>query len=525
MKYKAFYLENFKGVDKIRVELKEGIPICLLGSNEAGKTTVLRGIECFGQLLRDASLGLQPSEIAPKVFPFNASVILGATVELDKSEVKALMESLRHKYVVTPVEAPEDVEAEEESYGEDGEAEEREGAEEEEEDSEDYEHELSNWEDMLKKAGGIVEIKYVYPFENSECSGVETEVICQGKKCEWDDDFLAFVSQKCPEIVYTDDVLFRVPEKIRFLNPKFNVSEGDAQYEKYKKYQVDPTLKDNLNLRWQGIFSDLLSASQTKGQYMDFQESVVDVLAENPDSLEQMRQATSGMQTTLNREIVKAWAQTIGQKTFSRITLQDHTNPAAAYYDYDIRVEAGSNTFPLQDRSKGVQWFFCFMILTKIKAARAPNGIVFLLDEPATNLHIDYQARIYDAIKDLASKTGVSVLYATHAPSLTPKTEEVREGMVLVHNKFRDRLDQDAAKKIVAKNYTRLTATDRKLFGNALAPCIQGNIVDTIENLQQGDGRGKELADRLLKGAKIVVDTLAKAGGLANLIDKIPWGD
>ena len=46
MRYKEFYFENFKGIEKMRLPLTGGVTT-LIGLNESGKTTILEAIFCF----------------------------------------------------------------------------------------------------------------------------------------------------------------------------------------------------------------------------------------------------------------------------------------------------------------------------------------------------------------------------------------------------------------------------------------------------------------------------------------------
>lgn len=47
MKYKGFYISNYKAVKNTKIDLSAEGLILLLGINESGKTTILRSIECF----------------------------------------------------------------------------------------------------------------------------------------------------------------------------------------------------------------------------------------------------------------------------------------------------------------------------------------------------------------------------------------------------------------------------------------------------------------------------------------------
>jgi len=56
MIYKKFYFENYKGIkDKLEfpVNVDSKKPYCIIGNNEGGKTTILKGMAFISRLCRD----------------------------------------------------------------------------------------------------------------------------------------------------------------------------------------------------------------------------------------------------------------------------------------------------------------------------------------------------------------------------------------------------------------------------------------------------------------------------------------
>ena len=54
MIYKKFYFKNYKGIkDRLEFEIdaNSNKPYCIIGKNEGGKTTILKGINLIGQLI------------------------------------------------------------------------------------------------------------------------------------------------------------------------------------------------------------------------------------------------------------------------------------------------------------------------------------------------------------------------------------------------------------------------------------------------------------------------------------------
>lgn len=71
--------------------------------------------------------------------------------------------------------------------------------------------------------------------------------------------------------------------------------------------------------------------------------------------------------------------------------------------------------YQLRERSLGFQWFFCFWMFAYFRTLRADEtGVIFLLDEPASNLHATAQAEILSSLARLAHKDNI-VVYSTHS--------------------------------------------------------------------------------------------------------------
>lgn len=493
MRFSSFFLKNFRGIDEVEIKIEKGVPICLLGSNEAGKTTILKGIELLGKRLQKGSLNGGRASIKPRKYPFTDTVVIGAEIIFDSRDIAAF--------------SPSNDSTEDETAA------------------------ISRYKKLLKEHK-VLNIRFEYKFTDIAYDGEDIIIECGEERIERQEQVLKFVSARCPDIIFTDDLLFNVPETIRFLNPTYNIAKDDDDFEDYRNIIEDKLLNHPENRRWQNILSDILTVAHG-GESKTFKEEVVNALSREPNNEEHrksIQQIIAKMQSTLNREIANKWAKTIGQKTFSRFVFKEHINPESAHYDYSIKVESGENVFSLKDRSKGMQWFFCFMLTTKIKASRSRKGVLFLLDEPATNLHIDYQKRIYLALADLAKsrQKNISVVYSTHSPSMTPITNQVKEAMILVHNKFDDRRDKSAAQKIIAKRYEDLkTSEDIKLFCSALGPCIEGNI---INDFVASTGRSHvDFSQKLYISAKKIAEKGMRALGIADrmsslssLMDRLP---
>ncbi|GAE94805.1 hypothetical protein JCM21714_3995 [Gracilibacillus boraciitolerans JCM 21714] len=89
----------------------------------------------------------------------------------------------------------------------------------------------------------------------------------------------------------------------------------------------------------------------------------------------------------------------------------------------DIRVKNQKHrvSIPLNQRSKGFNWFFSFIVwFSKIKNDKNYN-YVLLLDEPGLNLHASAQADLLRFIEDLSDE--YQIIYTTHSPFMVDSTK------------------------------------------------------------------------------------------------------
>jgi 5S rRNA maturation endonuclease (ribonuclease M5) len=75
--------------------------------------------------------------------------------------------------------------------------------------------------------------------------------------------------------------------------------------------------------------------------------------------------------------------------------------------------------FSINQRSLGFRWFFSFLLFTKYRGCRARNttNVLFLLDEPASNLHTTAQLRLQKSLGEMA-KSNYRFIYTTHSQYL-----------------------------------------------------------------------------------------------------------
>jgi hypothetical protein len=205
-----------------------------------------------------------------------------------------------------------------------------------------------------------------------------------------------------PEILYYDDFIFKIPDKIQFIKKEGN---------EVCKYSND--INQDINDTWQLVLDDILTS--TNPQFKSFQERIVDNWN---DDLSLAKQHLSEMEGKLNEIITRRWKELFnnsGKKlNFEKIQLNCMPDGKYLNVSFDV-ITTTHKSFRIDERSKGCKWFFSFLLFTEFRKNRTKN-ILFLLDEPASNLHSSAQHKILEAIRELSNNS--LVIYATHSHHL-----------------------------------------------------------------------------------------------------------
>ena len=426
MYYSHFTLENFRGISEpVTVDLRQSKkkPICLVGNNESGKTTILKGIELIGLLCKGKNM--ENGELArcrpKKGIEFTGNITLSAGIVFEPADLRVTSED-------------------------DG---------------------FSEIKALLKKQDKKTEIRFVYGYEISEWKYQETAV------CGLDNEgdvalFMQFIAD-LPAIIYLDDFNFDIPDFIRFAKPGYEDSS-------------DLILNSRANRFWQEVFNDIFKGASINKKtkrlspsfqlFNPFMYYITAWAQKNPQDQDAVKQRIVGMGEFLNKVIQKDWEDISGLKSsFDRFEVSRKTEDSEEFEDYTIEAYEKGNAFALSERSKGCRWFFCFKILTQIRGYRDQKETLFLLDEPASNLHIHPQDKILLNLGKLAKTK--RVIYSTHAPHLID-TDNLDNCLVVDNKKVRE---VDAAEITVSEFRD---AAKRKVMTQPLEPVMERLIMEAI---------------------------------------------
>ena len=84
----------------------------------------------------------------------------------------------------------------------------------------------------------------------------------------------------------------------------------------------------------------------------------------------------------------------------------------------ELSIEDHDGYYYIDERSLGFRWFFVFSLITKYKRSSSDDsqGIVYLFDEPASNLHAGAQSQLLKSLDRLSENC--AIIYTTHSHHL-----------------------------------------------------------------------------------------------------------
>ncbi len=409
MRYLQFDIRNFKGIEHVSLDLSKAPRSrvhTLIGLNESGKTTILEAINRFayredlGVLSGPGYTQQDVHELIPisKRANFNGSISIVAIVELDETDKQQIKAILRrdHNIVLTSM-LPSSFPI-----------------------SQSHNFKSSRFESVSPMTW------------NLEPTG-RTPTAPVSHKLDGDDwQKLAEVTKSfLPRLMYFPNFLFEFPDKIYLQN-------APADQQKHAFYQtvlqdVLDAIGDKTNIA-QHIIARAKSTKEFDKKILDSMllkmgAHITKTVFSAWDKIFKQPAGTKEIVVTLGKDILpnkmakrkktaasgNASVKDTGSK--EKEAGKDIAAAKEAYF-LQLRLKEGNIYYEISERSLGFRWFFTYLLLTQYRGFRTggPRNVVFLLDEPASNLHPSAQGQLLDSFRSLPE--GCHIIYTTHSHHL-----------------------------------------------------------------------------------------------------------
>ena len=438
MKIKKFSFEHFKGINKAEINLSKSANanvFTLVGPNECGKTTVLEAIHSLKFDTENQAVleGIGISETSDDFVrigdkgSFNGEIKLEAVTLIEDWEKDFVIDQYNKKFghFLIKESIPDEltfIKVHAFSNGDYVESE-----------SNEYWEIAEIFKIREKMDEGPKELDTEASGDDPEQGDQESSKIESNyherdlSREEW--DYLdGYLSALLPKILYFPNLLSRFPDKIYLDNE-----------------QVSDASQKEINSFYLKILQDVLVASKGDADNdLNIKDHILDRLKSGTDDNKQkVQNLLSSMGTRITKDIQKDWNEIFSKNedvSDQKIVLQSGLDKKRVgdkfieRYYISFLVNEDSKDYLMKQRSLGFRWFFCFFLFT-IYRAQKDKSIIFLFDEPASNLHPKAQTKLLESLTKI-SETGAIIIYSTHSHHLIKPAW--LEGAYVVRNKSAD---------------------------------------------------------------------------------------
>ena len=380
MKFTKFEIKNYKGIKDVTLNLyPEGSNVfTLIGLNESGKTSILEAISQFNPARDEneiselySSIAIKTNEDYSSLIPkqlkanFNDEIIISATIEFSQEDRDKIIE---------------------------------------------YANKYSD-EFNIIDIDNEIKIKQTVSFENSTYKKRTTYVnfsFKERKNKRKKEIIHKFFSKEEPirEFhIYIYDYIKSLIPKINYF-PTFIFS----QPEKIKIFGENQTIQDKI---YTTILSNIASSLRNP---LDLKTHIIDrAISADENDAETLQSSLDQMSALMTKDIFSLW-QKILQGDFNNreITLRHSVDQYKKNVYIQFQIKQGASRYNFMERSLGFRWFFSFLLFTFYNQKKDDKPTLFLLDEPASNLHAKAQEELLKSFQRITDNKN-QVIYSTHS--------------------------------------------------------------------------------------------------------------
>lgn len=379
MKFVKFKIRNFKGITDAEINLKRGAGnvFTLIGLNESGKTTFLEAMSFLMEksdekqhkdMFGDSFVFLDdPTKLIPlKSFAnFNSTISVKGFLSFSDGEKEDIINSLQDFYPGKKFEFNNDEIIIEKKL----------------------EFKDSNLKNQLYSWNMDLKIKNARAKTFKELDDSQEE---------WKKAINLIKERYMPTISYFPSFLFNFPKEIYIDSNQLQGQEKIIN-DYYKDiltdilYSTDPNANINVHIL----------------QRLQMDNDVEKRKAEH---------LLNQMGVSFSKDFLTRWDEIFKQQNTRDKTIVMGWGKTAKGVYISFKLKDGADDYFISERSLGFRWFFSFLLFTELKSHRKnQKNILFLLDEPASNLHASAQIEILNSFERTTSNNNNTIIFSTHS--------------------------------------------------------------------------------------------------------------
>lgn len=381
MKFTKFTIKNYKGIHDITLNMipEGGNIFTLVGLNESGKTSILEAISQFNpamqeegkeikQLYSTSVEDIDPVRLIPKHLKsnFGEKITIKAVLRLtndDKEKITSDVNSSHEQYEIKDL-SDEII----------------------------ISHNLFFTSSKYEKRLNYVTFGFSYK-DKSRRKGKWKEV-CLFDKDVLPRDFHDFIydslKRLIPSIYYFPTFIFNQPEKIKISGGNQSVID-----------KIYTRILDNI--------------AHSTPNTLNIEEHIIDRAFSDDESVKETLQSSlDQMSSLITTKVFGLWRNILQGDVTGKEILLVLTKDSSRNVYIQFQVKQGSSRYSFIERSLGFRWFFSFLLFTLFNKKENDKNILFLLDEPASNLHAKAQEELLKSFQQV-TKDNNQIIYSTHS--------------------------------------------------------------------------------------------------------------
>jgi len=354
--YTHFKVRSFRGLERVELDFAKNDLTLLLGLNESGKTTILKAIETFDfnndppiEKLKQFFTSMRNKQDIECSRPCTITANIAFSAPLDPSLFRKVLKEAGFDQTVR--------------------------------------QEIDQFLAAVNLKGSVT-VSRVIPFANGSPgrSYYQFEGEQPFNKPRLGRILAQEIVRRCPFILYFEDFKDSIPDRI-YTKPQ-NPAYNESWYEIIDGlfYNTDPTY----------------SIKKFEAYYGKA----------NPRE-DDARSVLKKVNKTLQKTFTEKWVNLSGVKEIEQAEI-DYNN-SGKYFEIKITEQDGI-TYSVHERSKGAVWYLAFLMKTEFRRKKLREGSgkpIYLIDEPANNLHSTAQQKMVQDFHALVEDT--TLVYTTHS--------------------------------------------------------------------------------------------------------------